>query len=130
MTNQTMGALIAARRRELGLTQKELADRLHLTDKAVSKWERDQAFPDTGTIPKLAELLNLTVEELMTARGTPVLGHRGAGYFFDLVLRVLPMALGAALTVTALLGELDLKSGFSMAGLALFCLGLGQLQEK
>ena len=40
MTNKTMAEVIASRRRELGLTQKELAETLNITDKAVSKWER------------------------------------------------------------------------------------------
>ena len=40
MDNERFGAFVAERRRALGLTQKELARRLHLTDKAVSKWER------------------------------------------------------------------------------------------
>ncbi|MBR5471070.1 MAG: helix-turn-helix transcriptional regulator [Oscillibacter sp.] len=40
MDNSKTGALIRARRKELNLTQKELAERLHITDRAVSKWER------------------------------------------------------------------------------------------
>ena len=54
---KNMGDLIAARRKELGMTQKDLADRLNITDKAVSKWERNLACPDINTIPKLADLL-------------------------------------------------------------------------
>ena len=41
MTNQSMGEIISTRRKELGMTQKELADQLNITDKAVSKWERE-----------------------------------------------------------------------------------------
>ena len=59
MSNKTMGTIISERRHELGLTQKELADQLNITDKAVSKWERDVAIPDTGTIPRLAEILEI-----------------------------------------------------------------------
>ena len=51
------GNQIALRRKELGLTQKELAHRLHVTDKAVSKWERGLNFPDMGTLEPLAEAL-------------------------------------------------------------------------
>ena len=67
MANKTMGEMIAALRREKGMTQKELAERLNITDKAVSKWERDLACPDTQTIPKLAEILGLSVEENLRA---------------------------------------------------------------
>ena len=61
MTNKSMGEIISILRKEKGMTQKEIADRLGITDKAVSKWERDVAYPDTGTIPKLAEILGVTV---------------------------------------------------------------------
>lgn len=40
MTNRSMADVISSRRKELGMTQKELADKLNITDKAVSKWER------------------------------------------------------------------------------------------
>ena len=48
------GTLIAQARREKGMTQKELADRLHITDRAVSKWERGLCAPDLSTLEPLA----------------------------------------------------------------------------
>lgn len=51
------GTQIAARRKALNLTQKELAAKLHVTDKAVSKWERGINFPDLGLMEPLAEAL-------------------------------------------------------------------------
>lgn len=57
MMSNSMGEIISTLRKEKGMTQKELADTLGITDKAVSKWERDVSFPDTATIPKLAEIL-------------------------------------------------------------------------
>lgn len=47
------GRFIAQRRKELGLTQKALAQQLHVTDKAVSKWERGAGLPDINTIEPL-----------------------------------------------------------------------------
>jgi transcriptional regulator with XRE-family HTH domain len=129
MTNKTMGEIIASRRHELGMTQKDLADQLNLTDKAVSKWERDLACPDTATIPKLAELLELSVEELMGAKTTAAPSHRGAEYLVSLILKVVPLAMGVAVTVTAILGELDVKSGFVMIGIGLACIGIAQLKQ-
>ena len=67
MNKTTMGQLIAAKRKELGLTQQELADKMGVTDKAVSKWERDLSCPDVSTIPHLAEELGLTPDELLGA---------------------------------------------------------------
>ena len=70
MTYESMGKLIKTRRKELGLTQKDLAEKLNITDKAVSKWERDIACPDTATIPKLAEILGVRTDELLIAKMT------------------------------------------------------------
>lgn len=65
MDRQKTGALIAQRRRELGLTQKQLAERLHISDRTVSKWERGAGFPDTGMLVPLAESLALPVLDLL-----------------------------------------------------------------
>ena len=59
MANKSMGEIISTLRKEKGMTQKQLADMLNITDKAVSKWERDIAWPDTQTIPKLAEKIGI-----------------------------------------------------------------------
>lgn len=59
------GAFIAAVRKEHGMTQAELARKLQVTDKAVSRWERGLGFPDIGTIEPLADALGLSVSELM-----------------------------------------------------------------
>ena len=64
--NQTqIGVFIAKQRAELGMTQKELAAKLNLTDKAVSKWERGAGMPDISTLTALAEALNVRVDELL-----------------------------------------------------------------
>ena len=60
-----LGSRIAALRKEKGLTQKELADALHVTDKAVSKWERGLNFPDLKTLEPLAAALDTTVIALL-----------------------------------------------------------------
>jgi transcriptional regulator with XRE-family HTH domain len=112
------------------MTQKELADRLNITDKAVSKWERDIACPDTMTIPKLAEILGISVEDLMNAKITPVTGPKGAGFLFDITLKAIPLAMGVAVTVTSALGKLDTYSGFTMLGIGLACTGIRMLKQK
>lgn len=71
MEYKSMGQLIQSLRKEKGLTQKQLADMLNITDKAVSKWERDIAYPDTSTLPKLAEILGVTIDVLFNAKMSP-----------------------------------------------------------
>ena len=66
MTPQ-FGKYIRALRTEHGMTQAALAAKLHVTDKAVSKWERDLSYPDISLFPRLAEILGVSVSELINA---------------------------------------------------------------
>ena len=68
MNKENMGRFIAESRRAKGLTQRDLAAALHVTDKAVSKWERGLSYPDVTLLEPLAALLDMTIEELMTCR--------------------------------------------------------------
>ena len=130
MNNQSMGDMISTLRKEKGMTQKDLADRLSITDKAVSKWERNLAFPDTATIPGLAEILGISVEELMNAKSIPEHEHKGASYLLNIILKALPTAMGIAVLVSSLLGELDRKSAFTMLGIGLLSVGIYLLRLK
>lgn len=72
MNNQKTGTLIAETRKDLNLTQKDLAENLHVSIQAVSKWERGLSFPDVLLLEPLAELLSLSVSELLAGeRKTP-----------------------------------------------------------
>lgn len=71
MDKQSIGTVISINRKKKGLTQKALAEQLNVTDKAVSKWERDIACPDINTVPKLAEILDVPVESLINLPFTP-----------------------------------------------------------
>ena len=68
MDKQTFGAYIAEKRKELGMTQVQLADKLHVTDKAVSKWERGLSYPDVTLLEPLAEALSVSIGELLRCR--------------------------------------------------------------
>jgi transcriptional regulator with XRE-family HTH domain len=129
MTNGTMAEVIASRRKELGMTQKDLAEKLNITDKAVSKWERGVACPDTAAIPQLAQILGISIEELMTSKPAETPGHRGGEYLTDMILKAVPLAMGIAVTVTSVLGELDIHSGFYMLGIGLACLAVRELKK-
>lgn len=63
-----IGKFIASLRKEKGLTQQELGDKLFVTDKAVSKWERGLSFPDIGLLEKLADELDVDVSEIIYAQ--------------------------------------------------------------
>lgn len=68
MTEMTLGKRIAMLRRRKGLKQEELANMLDITAQAVSKWENDQACPDISLLPMLAQILDVSVGELLTGK--------------------------------------------------------------
>ena len=65
MEKKTIGGFIAALRKANGMTQKELAERLNVSDKTVSRWERDEGAPDLSAIPAIAEIFDVTCDELL-----------------------------------------------------------------
>ncbi len=65
MEKKTIGGFIAALRKASGMTQRDLADRLNVSDKTVSRWERDDGAPDLSLIPVIAEIFGVTCDELL-----------------------------------------------------------------
>ena len=65
------GNLLYTLRKRKGLTQQELADELGVTNKAVSKWETGEAFPETGLLLPLADLLGVTADDLLRGKYSP-----------------------------------------------------------
>ena len=68
MDKQSFGKYIAENRKQLGMTQMQLAEKLHVTDKAVSKWERGLSYPDVTLLEPLAEELSVSIGELLSCR--------------------------------------------------------------
>ncbi len=71
MEKKTIGALIAALRKANGMTQKDLAERLNLSDKTISRWEREEGMPDLSVIPVLAEIFDISCDELLRGERKP-----------------------------------------------------------
>ena len=69
--NESMGSIIARKRKELGLTQEQLATALGISFQAVSKWENEISSPDISTLPLLADLFGISVDELF-GRPAPI----------------------------------------------------------
>lgn len=68
MDYSKVGDLIASLRKERGLTQKELADKLDITDRAVSKWERGLGCPDVSLLDDLSNILGVSISEILKGR--------------------------------------------------------------
>ncbi len=65
MEKKTMGSFLAALRKAKGMTQQEVADRLNVSNKTVSKWERDEGCPEIMMLPAIAELYSVTVDDIL-----------------------------------------------------------------
>lgn len=71
MEKQTIGQFLSALRRSKGYTQQEVAEKLGVSNKTVSCWERDSSYPDISMIPAIAELYDVTCDEILRAKRTP-----------------------------------------------------------
>lgn len=123
----TIGKTIAHLRKQKGMTQSELADKMDVTDKAVSKWERDLACPDVNTISKLADVLDVSVEELLTAKQTAYEHSRFVG-FVQLVFRAVALAMGVAVLALNIMDKIEIRDsiimlsvGMASISISLFC---------
>ena len=132
MEKKTFGSMIAELRREKGMTQAELAAKIGVTDKAVSKWERDLSFPDVNTIPRLAEIFNVTVDELMQVK-TDTKESRTTENISDIIniaLKSISLAMGVAVVVLSFINEIETKNAIGMLGLGLACLAISQFSSN
>lgn len=132
MNKKTLGMMIASLRKEQGMTQLELAEKMGVTDKAVSKWERDLSCPDVNSLPKLAEVFGISVDELMQIRTETQQGVEKKDFskYIELGCKGVALAMGVAVVVLSILKEIDMYSGFTMLGIGLACVGIVLLQKK
>lgn len=127
MSNKSMGEMISALRKEKKMTQSDLSEKMNVTDKAVSKWERDLSCPDINSIPKLAEVLDVSVEELLSAQSKKE-SHK-VDEIIHLILIGVALAMGVCVVVTSLLKQIDVTSAVSMLGIGVVCLALYLLKK-
>ena len=127
---KTLGTMIAELRKQHGMTQLELAEKMGVTDKAVSKWERDLSCPDINSLPNLAEILGVTVDDLMQIKKEAEAPVSKVSEIMDLAPRAVAMAMGIAVTVLTVLDAVDLKSAMVMLGIGLACAGICLMGQK
>ena len=128
---KTLGTLIAEIRKQKGMTQLELAEKMGVTDKAVSKWERDLSCPDIASLPTLAETLGVSVDELLQGKNGKSPAPVGdVARIADTVLKGVALAMGVAAAVLAAMEQLDQKSAAIMLGTGLACAAATLLKEQ
>lgn len=137
---KTLGMMISSLRKDKGMTQLELAEKMGVTDKAVSKWERDLSCPDINSIPKLAEILEISVDDLMQGKtgtkGKDIkekkknISRNKVDEIIDTALKGIGIAMGIAVTVLSILGELEINAAFTMLGIGLAGISISLLKDK
>ena len=127
---KTLGTMIAELRKQHGMTQLELAEKMGVTDKAVSKWERDLSCPDINSIPDLAEILGVSVEDLMQVKKEAEAPVSKVAEIMEIAPKAVAMAMGIAVTVLTVLNALDAKSGMIMLGIGLACVGISLMSDR
>ena len=135
LNTENVGTLIFKLRKEKGMTQQELADKLQLTDKAVSKWERGLACPDISILPQVAEILGVSVDDLLSNPQTgkwhsfKELNRDDAKEIFFLLIRCVSLALSIGGLVIYLMGKLSISDLCIMLCTAVALLGIDSFRE-
>ena len=129
MEKQTLGQKIAELRKAKNMTQLELANKLNITDKAVSKWERDKSCPDINTFPKLAEVLEVSVDELLQANSLKDETNKKED-IVDLVLKAVPLALGIGVALLVTFKQIQWEEAASLLAIAVVALSIRNFREK
>lgn len=127
--------VIVSLRKEKGLTQQELADKLNITDKAVSKWERGLSYPDITSISTLASVLGVESSYLIDLckkedSENPYKGNIDINKIIDLILKGVGLAMSIDVVVLSILDELKVRDAIIMLGIGLFCISLFSLRNK
>ena len=128
MSNKTLGEMINSLRKEKNMTQNDLAEKMNVTDKAVSKWERNLSCPDVNSIPKLAEILGVSVEELLNAQTKQDNGK--VDDIINIALIGVGLAMGICIIVTSVLKQIDVNNAITMLGIGLSCLSIYLLKSN
>lgn len=131
MEKKSIGSFIAALRKAKGLTQRELAEKLNVSDKAVSRWEREESLPDLSLIPAIAEIFGVTADELLRGErmkegeSLPRAGEKSEKQLKNLINRSLlrfnnRSIIAAGVALAGLIGAMVANVGFNKAWVAFF----------
>ena len=120
--------MISSLRKEKGMTQNDLAEKMNVTDKALSKWERNLSCPDINSIPKLAEILGTSVEDLLNAQVKKQTNK--IDDIVNIALIGVGLAMGICIIVTSILNQMDTNNAVIMLGIGMSCLAIYLLKNK
>lgn len=128
MVNKSMGEIISSLRKEKGMTQNDLAKKMNVTDKAVSKWERNLSCPDINSLPRLSEILGTTIEELLNAE--PKKERHKMDQIIDTALIGIGLAMGICILTASILRQIETADALAMSGIGMSCFAVYLLKNK
>lgn len=124
-----LGTKIAKLRKEQNMTQQELANKLNVTDKAVSKWERNISYPDITSISKLAKILNVDSSELIDLCKKENPYKQDTNKLIDTILIVIPLALSIALITLSIIGQITTNDKIGLISIAILSISIYNLRK-
>ena len=127
MNKKTFSDIIVELRKEKGLTQQEIAKKLNITDKAVSKWERGLSYPDITSISKLAKTLDVESSyliDLCKKEENPYQNKEDINNIKNLTLNGISVAMGVSVVVLNILNKINIKDSTTMLGIGLTCISI------
>lgn len=125
MNSKKFSDIILELRKSKGITQKELADKLNITDKAVSKWERGLSYPDITSISKLASILEVDSSYLIDLckkedSVNPYSNKEEITKLINLICNAISLAMGIGVIVLNILNKINTTDSIIMLGIGLF----------
>lgn len=130
MKKESLGTMIMTLRKQKQMTQLELANLMGVTDKAVSKWERDICYPDVNSLPKLAEIFDISVDELMQCKIEAKQDKMDLNAMVQMIFKAIALAMGVGVVVLSIVTDLDIKAAVTMLGMGLALLAISSLNKN
>ena len=134
--NKTFADVIVELRKEKGFTQQDLANKLHITDKAVSKWERGLSYPDITSISTLANILDVDSSYLINlckSEDNPYLDNdkkEDIKVLIQIILKGIGLAMGVSVATLNIMNQLSVKDSIIMLSIGLACLGISSISNE
>lgn len=122
---KSLGSILTELRKQNNMTQADLAEKMCVTDKAVSKWERDISCPNIETIQKLADFFNIPVNELLSAKSSSKKNN-----IITLIFNAVALAMGISVLVLMIMDSIDIKNAVIMLAAGLRALSINLLKSK
>ena len=129
MNKQSLGMMITSLRKEKQMTQLELANLTGVTDKAVSKWETDICYPDVNSLPKLAEIFGISVDELMKCKIEAKSEKMNINAMVQMIFKAVSLAMGVGVAVLSIITEIDIRQAIFMLAIAVALLAITSLNK-